>query len=307
MNREDLVKNILKLKEEKNAIIVAHSYQPDEIQELADVVGDSYMLSKKCVESDANTIVFCGVHFMAESAKILSPEKTVLLPVEDAGCPMADMATAGELRQIKKDLGDVLTVCYINTSAEVKAECDVCCTSSNADKIVSEIRKEDNRKILFVPDRNLGGYIAGHESGDFVLWEGFCPTHNRITEEDILEAKRKYPNAKAAIHPECREEVLAHADYIGSTKGIIDYCSDTDFEEYIIGTEVGVLYELNKRNKDKKFYTLSDNFICPNMKKTTLESVYEALLYNQHNIDVDEEIRKAAKNCLDRMHELAEK
>lgn len=304
MEKNELIQEIKRLKKEKNAVIVAHSYQLDEIQELADLVGDSYALSQYCAkQTEADVIVFCGVHFMAESAKILSPDKTVLLPELHAGCPMADMVTPEALIEAKKQHPNATVVCYINSSAAVKAECDVCCTSSNAVKIVSRLEAEE---ILFVPDKNLSQYVATQvPSKNIILWDGFCPTHNKIKPESVKEIKELYPNALLLVHPECTPEVCALADYIGSTKQIIDYANESDAKEFIIGTEMGVLHALTAQNPDKKFYLMNQGLICPNMKKTTLESVYQALSENKYEITLDEEIIRKAKGSLENMLELA--
>jgi len=303
MEKKELVNEIQKLKKEKNAVIVAHNYQVDDVQEIADIVGDSFALSKYCASSNADVIVFCGVHFMAESAKILSPEKTVLLPEKDAGCPMADMVTADALRQEKEKYEDAAVVCYINSSAEVKAECDVCCTSSNALKVVGALKEKN---ILFVPDQNLGNYIAKKiPEKNFILWQGFCPTHHKTKKEEVKKVKELHPDALILVHPECRPEVVEMADFVGSTKQIIDYANSSPNKKFIIGTEMGVMYKLKKDNPDKVFYILSPGLVCPNMKKTSLESVYNSLNEMKYEIHVDEQISARARKSLDRMLELA--
>lgn len=304
MERAELIAEIKRLKKEKNAVIVAHSYQLDEIQELADLVGDSYALSAYCAkQTDADVIVFCGVHFMAESAKILSPNKTVLLPEVTAGCPMADMVTPEALREAKKQHPNATVVCYINSTAAVKAECDVCCTSSNAVKIVKAL---DTEEILFVPDKNLSRYVATQVPEKTIhLWEGFCPSHNAMTEEDVKRAKEEHPNAVFLVHPECTPEVCAMADYIGSTKQIIDYVKESRLEEFLIGTELGVMYALETQNPGKKFFPLHTELVCSNMKKTTLESVYLALSENRYEITLDEDVIQRAKGSLENMLQLA--
>lgn len=299
MDNKELTRKILALKEEKNAVIVAHSYQVDDVQEIADMVGDSFALSKYCASTKADVIVFCGVHFMAESAKILSPEKTVLLPELDAGCPMADMVTAEGLREMKAKYPGAVVVCYINSSAEVKAECDVCCTSSNAVNVIRSIKEKD---IIFLPDKNLGSYVADMvPEKNIILWQGFCPTHHKVKVDDVLKIKELHPDALLLIHPECQPDVVKLADYVGSTKQIIDYANQSDKEKFIIGTEVGVLRRLKKDNPNKVFYLMSQGLTCPNMKKTRLESVYNALNEMKYNIELAEEIRLKAKKCLDRM------
>jgi len=292
-------KKILELKEQRDAVIVAHNYQVDDVQEIADLVGDSYALSKFCAQNQHKVIVFCGVHFMAESAKILSPEKTVLLPEIDAGCPMADMVTAETIREYKKKYPEAKVVCYINSSAEVKAESDVCCTSSNAINIVKSIPDKD---IIFVPDKNLGAFVAKEvPEKNIILWPGFCPTHHRITKEEVLKVKGLHPDALLLVHPECRPEVVELADYAGSTKQIIDFANNNSAQKMVIGTEVGVLHKLRKDNPEKTFYLLSQGLTCPNMKKTTLESVLISLRDMKYQIELNEEIRIKARTCLDRM------
>lgn len=294
-----MVSEIERLKREKNAVIVAHNYQIDEVQELADVVGDSFRLSRYCASSDCQTVVFCGVHFMAESAKILSPEKNVLLPEIDAGCPMADMVTPETLREEKKKYPGAATVCYINSSAVVKAECDICCTSSNALRV---IRSLPQKEILFVPDQNLGHYIAQQVPEKTIhLWKGFCVTHHRFKSSDVEAAKRLHPDALLLVHPECRPEVVRMADFTGSTAEIIDYAGKSSHRKFLIGTEMGVLHKLKKDNPDKVFYMLSQGFLCPNMKKTTVSSVYQALKLMRHEITVEPKVAEGARKALEAM------
>jgi len=302
LNIEELKNEIYKLKRKKNALIVAHNYQIDEVQEIADFVGDSFYLSKVCAERPEEVIVFCGVHFMAESAKILSPHKKVLLPEIDAGCPLADMVTAEDVENLKKKYPDYSIVCYINSPASVKAKSDVICTSSNAVKIVREF---PNDKIIFLPDKNLGSFVKKQvPEKDIILWEGFCITHYKIKKEDVEKAKSAHPNALVLVHPECRPEVVELADFVGSTKQIIDFATASKEKEFIIGTEMGVLYSLKKLNPDKKFYILHPGMICPNMKKNTLQSVRDALLYERYQIEVEEEIMQGAKKALAKMLEM---
>lgn len=299
MNKKELLENIAKLKKQRNAVIVAHNYQIDEVQDIADMVGDSLALSKYCANTSYEVIVFCGVHFMAESAKLLSPEKTVLLPEIDAGCPMADMATAEAVREEKKKHPGAAVVCYINTSAEVKAESDICCTSSNALKIVKAI---EQKEVIFVPDCNLGSYIAGKvPEKRIILWKGFCVTHHRVRPEEVKEIREIHPDALLLAHPECRPEVTALADFVGSTKQIIDYASSSKAAKFIIGTEMGVLHKLKKDNPQKRFFLLSPGMVCPNMKKTTLKSVYEALRDKKHDIAMDDELINKARLPLEKM------
>jgi quinolinate synthase len=302
MDKHKLISNINKLKQEQNAVIVAHSYQVDEVQEIADVVGDSFALSQFCASNSADTIVFCGVHFMAESAKILSPEKTVLLPEINAGCPMADMVTAQALREAKKKYPDAAVVCYINSSADVKAECDICCTSSNALTVIKSI---EQKEILFVPDQNLGSYVAKMvPEKSIILWEGYCITHHRIKAEEVLRAKELHPDAILLVHPECQPEITQLADYVGSTKQIIDFAKNSENDKFIIGTEMGVLYQLKKDNPTKTFYLMSNGLICPNMKKTSLQSVHDALASKRYEIILSDDIINRASHCLNKMLEV---
>ncbi|MEA4848814.1 MAG: quinolinate synthase NadA [Clostridiaceae bacterium] len=297
--QNSLADEILRLKKERNAIILAHNYQVPEVQDVADIVGDSYSLSEHAADTDSDVIVFCGVHFMAESAKILSPDKTVLLPVKDAGCPMADMVTAPRLQEMKARYPDAAVVCYVNSSAEVKAESDICCTSSNAVKVVESIK---NKQVIFVPDENLGSYVASKvKDKEIILWKGFCITHRRVKVEEVHKIKQLYPNAKILMHPECVPEVLKLADFVGSTAGIIKHAGEIPEKDIIIGTEEGVLHLLKKQNPDKNFYLLSTGLICTNMKKTRLEDVRNSLLHMQHEIHVDETIRLKALKSLERM------
>lgn len=296
-----LSEKILKLKKEKNAIILAHLYQIPEIQEIADYVGDSYYLSQVARDAKEDLIIFCGVKFMAESAKVLSPEKTVILPAPNAGCPMADMAEVEDVEEMIKKYPDAFKVCYINSSYEVKALCDASVTSSSALNIIKNI---PNKQILFLPDQNLGGYISEFfPEKEFILWRGFCPTHHRITAEDIIKAKEEHPNVKVLSHPECSKEVRDLSDYIGSTSGIINYATECEDKELIIATEEGVLHQLKKKNPDKKFY-FPEVMVCPNMKKTSLQDVYDALDGKKEEVILDEEIRKKALTSLENMHKL---
>ncbi len=297
--QNNLAGEIQRLKKERNAIILAHNYQVPEVQDVADVVGDSFSLSQHAAETDSDVIVFCGVHFMAESAKILSPDKTVLLPVRDAGCPMADMVTAPKLREMKARYPDAAVVCYVNSSAEVKAESDVCCTSSNALKVVESL---ENKQVIFVPDKNLGSFVASKvKNKEIILWKGFCITHKRVKVEEVQKIRQLHPNAKILMHPECEPEVQKLADFLGSTSAIIKYAGEIPEKDIIIGTEEGIIHLLKKQNPDKNFYLLSTGLICTNMKKTRLEDVHSALLNMQHEIHVDENIRIKALKSLERM------
>lgn len=307
MDKNKLLEEIKRLKKEKNAIILAHTYQPAEIQELADKTGDSYALSKFCVDNKYDTIVFCGVHFMAESAKILSPDKKVLIPEKDAGCPMADMVTAEQLREFKKDHPNAVVVTYINSSAAVKAESDVIVTSSNAVKVVKNIEADE---IIFVPDKNLGSYVAKQcPDKKFILWQGYCPVHNKMTVEAVKAAKEAHPEAKFMVHPECPAEVVETADFVGSTKAIIDYAASLDSGEFIVGTEKGVLHPLScdKNAGNKIYHILSEQLVCEDMKITTLESVYRCLETETYEMTLDKEVIEKAAKALNEMLRLAEK
>ena len=296
----DLLQEILRLKKEKNAIILAHYYQPALVQELADFVGDSYYLSEIARDCKEEVIMFCGVRFMAESAKILSPHKTVLMPCPSAGCSMADMASGKALVELKEKHPEAYVVCYINSTYNVKAHCDVAVTSSSALKILKNV---PNKQIMFLPDRNLGGYISEFfPEKEFILWDGFCRCHNKISREDILKEKEKHKDAKVLVHPECTKEIRDMADYIGSTSGIIDYATENTGNEFIIGTEEGILHELKKKNPSKSFFIPGDRICCQDMKKTTLENLYDALLKMKNEIILDEDIRKKALRSLENMH-----
>ncbi|SJZ52506.1 quinolinate synthetase [Selenihalanaerobacter shriftii] len=299
----DLVQKIENLKKERNAIILAHNYQIDEVQAIADYTGDSLGLSQKAADIvDAEVIVFCGVDFMAESAAILSPHKTVLLPEQNAGCPMAAMITAEELIMKKKEYPNATVVCYVNSSAEVKAESDICCTSSNAVDIVESL---DSDQILFVPDENLGHYVSQRTDKDVVLWEGRCITHHRVKADDFEKVKEAHPKAPIIVHPECRPEVLSAADYVGSTSQILKFANESEADKIIVGTEMGILYRLNNENPDKTFYILNQGLVCKNMKMTSLQHVADALENMQYKVTVDKNIRVKAKEALDRMLEFS--
>jgi len=297
----ELVEKILKLKKEKNAVFLVHNYQRGEVQDIADHIGDSLGLSQSAAETDADVIVFCGVHFMAETAAIICPDKTVLLPDINSGCPMADMITAEQLRQRKKELPGATVVCYVNSTAEVKAESDICCTSANALKVVESL---DAGEILFVPDQYLGHYVSSRTGREMHYWPGYCPTHVSITSDDILKRKKEHPQAKALVHPECRPEVIDLADEVLSTGGMIRYARESSTREMIIGTEFGIIHRLEKENPGKKFYAVSQKAICPNMKRITLEKVLWALEDMKHQITVPEDIRLKAKSAVDRMLEI---
>lgn len=298
-----MLEEIKKLKQEKNAVIMAHYYVPDEIQDIADYVGDSYYLSDMATKVEADTIILCGVSFMGESAKILNPEKRVFLPAGDADCPMAHMATVERIEEVRARYEDVAVVCYVNSTAELKTHSDVCVTSSNALKIVKAL---PNKNIFFIPDEHLGRYIAKKlPEKNFIFNEGYCHVHATITREDILRAKAARPGAKVLVHPECKTEVVEMADYVGSTAGIIEFATKDDASEYIISTEMGVFHELKRRNPDKKFYTAGNMQICPNMKKITLEKVRDALLGKTKEVLLEKDFLENAHKPLIRMLELA--
>ncbi len=299
MTQEELKQQIKKLATERDALLIAHNYQRDEIQEIADITGDSLALSMEAANTDKQVIVFCGVHFMAESAAILSPEKTVLLPRADAGCPMADMVTAEKLRELKQQHPDAAVVTYVNSSAAVKAESDICCTSSNA---VSVARSIKSGKLLLVPDRNLGRYIAAKvPDKECIFWEGYCPTHDRLEVAEVLQAKKMHPDALFMAHPECRPEILELADHICSTSGMYEFATKNPAKTFIVGTENGILWRLRKDNPEKQFIIPSRGLICPNMKLTSLEDVLQCLITMQPRVSVPENIREKAKLALDRM------
>ncbi len=319
---EAIREEILKLKEEKNAIILSHNYQRDDVQDIADFIGDSLELSRTAAEIDCDVIVFCGVHFMAESASILSPNKTVLLPELEAGCPMADMIQVSSprkvwktfpgyetqptfvfpheftLRDIKAKYPGVPVVAYVNTTADVKAESDICCTSANVVKVIESLPDE---RVICIPDRNLSMWAQKNTKKQIIAWDGFCHVHDRITQKDVLKAREEYPNAVFMAHPECRLEVLELADHVTSTSGMLRFAKSSNAKEFIVGTETGLMHRLKKENPDKIFYPLRKDMICPNMKKTTINSVLSALKEMKNVIKVPEEIRIPAKRALDRM------
>lgn len=295
----NLIERIKNLKEEKNALIMAHNYQISEVQEIADIVGDSYMLAKYAQSTDKDCIIFCGVHFMAESAKILNPSKKVILANPDAGCPMADMVEPAALSEFKKKYPGVPVVAYVNTSAEVKALSDLCCTSSNAVSLIKAM-KED--KIIFLPDRNLGRFVAQQiPDKEIILWDGFCITHERVEEEDVVKAIEAHPESKVLMHPECNPSVWKFADFMGSTAQIIDHAVKSEDNSFIIGTEAGILHSLKKVAPEKTFHLLSGCLVCQNMKKTTLADVEKALNGGVPEIVMDEDLRQRAEGALLRM------
>ncbi|QNB46531.1 quinolinate synthase NadA [Thermanaerosceptrum fracticalcis] len=299
MEKKHLIEEINKLKDKRKAIILAHLYQVDEVQEIADYSGDSLELSKKAAETEAQIIVFCGVKFMAETAKILSPAKTVLLPALDAGCPMAEMVEREDVIKLKENNPHAAVVCYVNSSAEVKAVSDYCCTSANAIRLVKNIPEEE---IIFIPDRNLGSYVAKHvPEKKMILWDGFCNTHHRIMEQDIEKIKELNLDVPILVHPECKPEVLAKADFVGSTSQILKYARESLSQNLVVGTEMGILYRLKKENPDKNIYLLSPKLVCSNMKKTRLEDIYNVLDTLENQIEVDAEVRRKALLALNRM------
>lgn len=293
---------IEKLKKEKNAVILAHYYQIPEVQEVADYVGDSLALSKIAAQTDADIIVFCGVHFMAETAKILSPNKKVLLPAIEAGCPMANMVTAAKLKLYKEKHPDVKVVCYVNTTAQTKALSDVCVTSSNAEKIIQHYK---GQKLLYIPDKNLGTYLNNKYNLDMEVWPGFCCIHNDVTISEVNDIKQKHPEAEFIAHPECQLEIVQMADFVGSTKQLLEYTINSNRKKFIVGTEEGILYQMKKASPDKEFILLTDNLRCFDMKLTSLEDVYNSLNYEQHEINVEDEIRENAYIALEQMLKLS--
>ncbi|MCL1835467.1 MAG: quinolinate synthase NadA [Oscillospiraceae bacterium] len=295
----ELQKKVIDLKNEKGALILAHYYQTIDIQEVADHVCDSFEMARRARDAQEGLLIICGVRFMAESAKILNPGKTVLLPSPDAGCPMADMVTPEAVLELRRRHPGAAVVCYVNSSASVKAVSDVCCTSSSAVKIV---RSLPGKSVIFIPDKNLGSYVASLiPEKDVILYDGYCPAHNNITEADVTAARAAHPGARLLMHPECRPEALRHADYIGSTAGIIEDALATDAESFIIGTESGVTERLELLAPGKTFHPLVSAFICPDMKKTTLADVLESLERGRHEIYLSDEEISAAGACLERM------
>ena len=295
---DELIDKIVSLKKKRTAVILAHNYQLGQVQDIADFVGDSLELSQKAAKTDADVIVFCGVHFMAETAYILCPDKVVLLPEIHARCPMAAMITAQQLREKKKEYPKAMVVCYVNSSAEVKAESDICCTSANAVEVTESLESEE---ILFVPDQYLGDYVSTKTDKKIIPWPGFCSTHAKIQPWHITDLKKEYPQAKVIVHPECRPEVIALADEVLSTGGLCRYANRDDVKEVIVGTESGIIHRLRKENPGKKFIPVSKHAICPSMKLTTLESVLWSLQEMAYEIKVTEEIRLKAKTAVDKM------
>ncbi|BFH71755.1 quinolinate synthetase [Paenibacillus dendritiformis] len=296
--KQELRERLMQLKKERNAIILAHYYQRDEIQEVADFRGDSFLLAQKAAETDADVIVFCGVHFMGESAKILAPHKTVIIPDERAGCPMADMVNVDGLRKLKAEHPNAKVVTYINSSAEIKAETDICCTSSNAVKVIASL---DAEEIIWVPDKNLGHYVEQQTGRSLIKWEGYCNTHDMLTVKDVMEMKAKYPGAPFVVHPECRPEVVAMGDFVGSTTAIIDYCKRSDAADIIVGTEDGTGYQLRKDSPEKRFHFATKYLVCPNMKVNNLKKLVKCLETMQPQIYVPPQVAEKARLSLERM------
>lgn len=302
MNLQDkIIEKIKILKEKRNAVILAHNYQLPEVQDIADFVGDSLELSRKAQKVKCEVIVFCGVHFMAETAKILSPEKIVLLPDINAGCPMADMIDEDDLIKLKLQYPSSVVVAYVNTTAKVKTLTDICCTSANAEKVVNSLK---DKEIIFIPDKYLGSYVQNKTGKKMYLYPGYCPTHIKILKEDIEKKRKCYPRAKVVVHPECTPEVISVADEVKSTSGICKFAREDKEEEFIIGTEIGILHRLKKENPHKKFYPATDLAICPNMKMINLQKILEALEEMKHEINIDEDIIHKAKMPIERMVEI---
>ena len=304
MPNEEITQKIKQLKEKHDVVILAHNYQIPEVQDIADFLGDSLGLSIEASKTKAKIILFCGVKFMAETAAIICPDKTVLMPDENAGCPMANMITVRQLREMKKLYPKAKVVCYVNSTAAVKAESDICCTSANAIKVVNSIPKED--QIIFIPDKSLGDYVSKQTGREMILWNGYCPTHHRILAQDIINMKAKYPNAKVMVHPECTADVIELADVVLSTGGMIKYAKESPDKEFIVGTEIGLLYTLSKQNPDKKFYPATKLSDCPNMKLNTLEKILWSLEDMVYKVTVPEDIRVKAWNAIDKMLKISQ-
>ena len=290
---------IERLKKERKAVILAHNYTRGEVQDVADYTGDSLELARRATQVDADVIVFCGVYFMAETAAILNPDKTVLIPDPSAGCPMADMITGAQLRELKAKHPGAVAVCYVNSTAEVKAECDLCVTSGNAEKVMATIPA--GREILFVPDQHLGGHVSAKEGRDYVLWPGYCPTHARLTPKMIADARAARPGAPVMVHPECPKDVREAADEQLSTGGMCRFARESDAQTILVGTEVGILHRLRKENPDKTFVSVSDTLVCPNMKKTTLENLRDCLRDMSNRVVVEKDVADRARRAIDAM------
>jgi len=299
MKSEEIISKIMELKNRRKAILLVHNYQRPEVQDISDHIGDSLELSRKAAKADAEVIVFCGVHFMAETAAILNPDKIVLLPEEKAGCPMADMITRDSLLELKKKHPEAVVVAYVNTSAEVKAEADVCCTSANAVEIVASLPGE--KEIIFVPDKYLGSYVGNKLGRKMILWPGYCPTHVAILAENVKKAKSEHPEAKVIVHPECTTDVIALADEVKSTNGMCKFALETETKEIIVGTETGILHRMRRENPTKKIYPVSENVVCHNMKSITLEKILWSLEDLKPRIVVPEETRVRAIKAIEAM------
>jgi len=297
----ELRDKILDLKKKRNAVILVHNYQLGEVQDIGDFIGDSLGLSQNAAKTNSDVIVFCGVHFMAETASILCPRKTVLLPDIHAGCPMANMLTAEALIEKKKEYPGVPVVCYINSSAAVKAESDICCTSANAIKVVESVEAAE---VLFVPDQYLGHYVVSKTNKKLILWPGFCPTHARIRPEHINQLRKEYPNAVVVVHPECKPDVIALADRVSSTSGMIHFAKQDDVKEMIVGTESGIIHRLRKENPGKRFIPVTEQAVCPNMKLINLEKILWTLEEMSPEVKVPEDIRLGAIDAVDKMLEI---
>ena len=299
MENKELVDEINRLRRERNAVILAHNYQRGEVQDIADYTGDSLELARRATKVDADVIVFCGVYFMAETAAILNPGKTVLIPDPSAGCPMADMINAEQLRAFKAKHPGAKAVCYVNSTAEVKAECDMCVTSGNADRVMATFGPDE--EIIFVPDQHLGGHIAGLLGRRYELWPGFCPTHAMLTAAKIAAARAEHPGAVVMVHPECAKDVRDAADQALSTGGMCRFARESDAKEFIVGTEVGILHRLREENPGKTFYPVTDRLVCPNMKKTTLENLAECLREMKNRVVVQEDVATRARRAIEAM------
>jgi quinolinate synthase len=295
----DIASKINKLKQEKDAVILAHNYQIGQVQDIADFVGDSLQLSIEATRTESSIIVFCGVHFMAETAKILNPGKKVLLPDKDSGCPMADMITAEDLKKLKAEHPGAVVICYVNSTAEVKALSDICCTSSNAVKVVESVPPDD--EIIFVPDKYLGSYVQSKTGRKMILWNGYCPTHVRINARNIIDLKKKHLDAEVVVHPENTPDVIEVADRVESTGGMLRYVKESPKKTFIIGTEIGIIHRLKKENPEKVFIPAMDKAICPNMKLINLEKIMWSLEQEETEVIVPEDIARKAKAAIDRM------
>ena len=290
---------IRSLAAEKKAVILAHNYTRGEVQDVADYTGDSLELARKATDVEADVIVFCGVYFMAETAAILNPDKTVLIPDPSAGCPMADMITGAQLRELKARRPGAKAVCYVNSTAEVKAECDICVTSGNAERVMATFAPGE--EIIFVPDQHLGGHISGRLGREYTLWPGYCPTHQLITAKAIADARNEHPGAPVMVHPECAKDVREAADHALSTGGMCRFARESDAKELIVGTEIGILHRLRKENPGKAFHPVSDRVVCPNMKKTTLENLAECLREMKTVVTVPEPVASRARRAVEAM------